>query len=333
MKLRIAIVGCGAIAELGHIPAALRSDKVTLVALVDADLGRAARLAERFGVSRTETSIESVKSDVDALVIATPPHIRKTLAFEALSHGLHLLCEKPLANNAQDAEQIAKRAEEAGRILAMAHTHRFLSNRSYVQNLLQSGELGRVRRVLIEQGEPASWPTLSGYTYRRDMVPGGVLLDEGIHPLDMLLWWFGEPEGLSYEDDSVGGLESNVRLGLQFAGGTEANVRLSRTCLLPNLIKLEGERAEVTIPIYNEAVVGIKRDGRNTNKKVAKRSRDYVDSVAAQLEDFAECIETGQRPKATAEDGLKVVKLIDQCYGARNDRVLPENAPLPGLTW
>lgn len=333
MKLRIAIVGCGAVAELGHVPAALRSNNVSLVALVDAEPGRAGRLAERFGVGRTETSIESVKNDVDALVLATPPHVRTTLAFEAMSYGLHLLCEKPLANNAKEAEQIARRAEETGRIVAMAHTFRFLPNRSYVHNILRKGELGPLRRIKIEQGEPASWPTLSGYTFRRDMVPGGVLLDDGTHPLDMLLWWFGEPGSLEYKDDSMGGVESNARLELRFAGGIEASARFSRTCLLPNLITLEGERAEVAIPIYDQALVSVKLNGRKSNKKVAKQSWDYIGAATAQLEDFVDSIKTGRRPMATAEDGLKVVRLINRCYETRSDRPLPELAPMPGLTW
>ena len=90
-KLRLAVVGCGAIAERGHIPAARRVDEVRLVALVDSDTARAEALARRFGVPRVAATLSGVAAEVDAAILATPPHVRPAVAEEAFREGLHVL--------------------------------------------------------------------------------------------------------------------------------------------------------------------------------------------------------------------------------------------------
>jgi len=333
MALRIAVVGCGAVAEIGHIPAACKLDKVKLVGLVDNDRTQAEKLAERFGVPKALASLTEVAHEIDAVVLSTPPHIRPLLAEQAFSAGLHVLCEKPLANSSAECQAILSAAKRANRVLAVAHTARFFPNRVRVESLLKQKALGKVYAVDVEQGDAYDWPTRTGYTVRHDMVAGGVLLNEGIHSLDTLLWWFGSPLDFEYEDDALGGIESNVRMKLGFADGTSGRVRLSRTCRLENRITLQGEAGNLSVPLYDQSEITITRNGRQSSQALARTNWDFVEVVSKQLQDFAQSIEAEKPPRATGEDGLAVVEFIEKCYAAKRRRPLPKQAPIPGLTW
>lgn len=330
---RLAIVGCGAVAEVGHIPAACKLKNVKLVALVDTDIDRAEMLAQRFGVPKAVSSLQNVANDVDVVILATPPHIRPVIAEQAFAAGLHVLCEKPLANTSEECQAILSAATKANRVLAVAHTARFFPNRIHVRSLLKEKFLGKLATVDVEQGDPYSWPTRTGYTVRPDLVPGGVLLNEGVHSLDTLLWWFGSPLDFEYEDDSLGGIESNARMKIRFAGNISCRLRLSRTCKLENRIRLEGEAGSLVLPLYDQAEIVITRGGRTVSEKVAQSNWDFVEVVSEQLQDFAHSIDTERPPRATGEDGLAVVEFIEKCYAAKRQRPLPKVTPIPGLTW
>jgi predicted dehydrogenase len=165
------------------------------------------------------------------------------------------------------------------------------------------------------------------------MVAGGVLLNEGIHSLDTLLWWFGSPLDFEYEDDALGGIESNVRLTLRFADGISGKVRLSRTCKLENRIAVRGEAGNLSVPLYGQSEITITRNGQQTSQALAHSNWDFVKVVSEQLQDFVQSIETEKPPRATGEDGLLAVEFIEKCYAAKRQRPLPKRTPAPGLTW
>ncbi len=331
--LRLAIVGCGAIALELHIPTALAVDDARLVALVDTDEAQLASAASAAGDVRAAQSLREVAGDVDAVVVATPPHVHPGIAEEAFGLGLHVLCEKPLANTAAECDRIIGAAERAGRVLAVGHVLRFWPSRVAVKDVLDRGNLGRIRSVTVEQGRPYSWASASGYTVRREMVPGGVLINAGIHPLDSLLWWFGDPVSFDYEDDSIGGLESNVRLALQFAGDVAGRLRQSRTCLLANEIRIDGDDASLLLSTGSVDEYVIVRDGKE-EAHASSGDRSAHDSAGCgQLLDFVESIRSGRPPCVAGQEAKRVVALIEACYAAKKGRPLPERVPVPGATW
>jgi len=331
--LRLAIIGCGAITEIGYMPALQNMPDFHVHALIDSDLIRAKELAGKYGVPCIYLNISDVLKEVDAVVIATPPHIRPEIAEKALSHGLHVLCEKPLANSKADCEKIVRAAEKSGCVLAVAHTFRFYPNRNYVYELIKNNALGKINTVNIEEGSPADWPTKTGYTFRKEMVPGGVLLNNGIHSLDTLFWWFGEPLEFVYKDDSIGGLESNARIEMKYHSDIEVKFRLSRTCHLDNKIIIICEKGQICLPIYDPVKIEMHIDGENNIKILTPNDFGFVDAVVSQLRDFAESIMHIRLPRVTGIDGLKVIGFIERCYCIKRSRPIPERVPIPGIMW
>ena len=332
-RIKIAIVGCGAIAEAIHVPAALAVNTVDLVALVDSDLGRARCLAGQFGIARTAGTVGELVDAVDAVMLATPPHIRPALAQQAFEHGLHVLCEKPMANTVAECDAIIEASRRAERVLGVAHVYRFRPSRMAIKELIDGGSLGQVHSVAVSQGKPYTWEAASGYTVRREMVPGGVLINAGIHPLDTLLWWFGEPADFDYEDDALGGLESNVRMALRFNSGIVARLRQSRTCNLPHEIRVEADNGTVVLPTYSTSEYELLRDGCREARRCAGESYGAAQCEQAQLRDFAESITMGRSPRVGGEEGKRVIELIERCYKAKRARPLPNRVPQPGATW
>ena len=331
--LRLAIVGCGGISEAAHIPATVQVKEVRLVGLVDTDVAHAHTLASKFGIERAESRLEDLADEVDAVVLATPPHIRSILAKQALEHGLHVLCEKPMANTSAECQMMLKAAKAAARTVAVGHNYRFFPNRAYARNLYKTRQLGRMITVNIEQGDRFGSSSRTLYTLRREMVPGGVLFNDGIHTLDMLFWWFGEPESLEYRDDSLGGLESNVDLTLNYSEGGTAHFRLSRTCSLSNLVTMQFEYGALSFPIYDMAALSLQLNGRSGQLVLHTTPWDFVEIAAMQLRDFALAALNGVSPSVPGEDGFRTVRFIESCYQRASQRPRPTKTPLPGIPW
>lgn len=339
--IRLGIVGCGAIADDMHIPTALSVKQVQLVALIDNDIEQCTHLADKFGIKQIAGSIAEIAcpttdrraGHLDAVIIATPPHVHQTLAEEAFRYGLHVLCEKPLANTVAECEAIIRSAGKAGCIIAVGHLFRFYPIRRLMPELVKRHDLGRIMRVVATEGNPYSWPTVTGYTVRREMSPGGVLINAGIHTLDSLLWWFGDPVNIRYEDDSVGGLESNVRLWMQFPDDVEVYFRQSRTCNLPYRICIEAENGSLIFGTNSVTEYSVKKNGSERNHTCVNPAIDYKTCCNEQLLNFAESIVQNRKPFVTGEEGIRVIRLIERCYALKRSRPLPSKAPIPGLTW
>lgn len=330
----MAIVGCGLMTRETHLPAAMRCTSVRVAALIDPDLDRAKALADAHGVDRIGRSIAEVASAVDAVLVVTPPHVRIAVVAEAFAHGLHVMSEKPLANTVAECVQLLDLAQRHPKLVAAgAHVYRYWPTRRWVREGLLAGSLGDPLRVFVSQGNPYSWKSVSGYTVLRHMVPGGVLINAGIHPLDSLLWWFGDVERVAYMDDAIGGLESNVDLRLFFAGGPEAHLRMSRTSRLRHIIEIETTTCRLELATYSRHRIDVIRDGKLETLVVGDEGEDALVPSIAQLEDFSRAVATGSPPEVDFLEATRAVRLVETCYQIKRARPLPSVAPIPGQVW
>src|SRR5882762_904752 len=142
--LNFAIIGCGGVTLQNHLPGLALCPDVKVVALCDADAATLERARQQTGIAVTSTRHEDVvkRDDVHAVIIATPNFTHPPIALEAIAHGKHVLCEKPLALNYADAKAMAEAADRAGVRHMTAFTYRFVPAMRYLAHLVKRGDLG-----------------------------------------------------------------------------------------------------------------------------------------------------------------------------------------------
>ena len=310
--MKLLIIGGGAIADCNHIPAAKQLVGAENIVLAEPNEAQANKLKEKHGLLSVISDYHEALNDVDACVICTPPHIHNAIIRDCIAANKHVLCEKPLSPSSQETTEILKTASD-NLVIGMCHSYRFFPNRRDIHQKIQSGFFGDNVQITIHEGYPSGWPTVSGYCFRKEMVPGGVLYDNGIHSMDFALWCLGIPTNVEYSDDQMGGLDSNAQMHLTFEKG-RADLYFSRTIELSNTIVIEGNS--------HKAILGVYESGKYLldGKEILCPS----DGVT-QLSNFLHAIEGKEAIMCPVEDGLDVIKLLEQCYAMRQPKqVAPE---------
>jgi predicted dehydrogenase len=179
----IAVIGCGAITESFYLPALKALSIMEHVILVDTNIKRAQDLATQFGAKEVAGNYREVVSKVRGAIVAVPHHLHYPVSKEFLQNGVHLLCEKPLAEFPDQATDMVRLAESSNVTIGVNHTRRFLPSYARVKNLLDNGAIGAVRSITYLDGGEFNWPTASGFYFDSKISNKGVLLDIGTHLL------------------------------------------------------------------------------------------------------------------------------------------------------
>jgi predicted dehydrogenase len=321
--MKLAIVGCGAIAEIGYLPALAFARGVRPVLLVDRDLGRAKAMAERFAVPQSSSDVADVAKVADAACVALPHDLHEPIGRHLLENGVHVLMEKPLAITTADCDSLISAADKAGRILSVAMLRRYCPGNRLAQLLIATGSLGRVHSFHLESGNSGTWPARSPHILNRAS-GGGVLMDNGSHDVDLIMWLFGRIADVRCRTDAVGGLESNCTLKLAMTSGVAGFVELSRTRALRNSLVINGERAVAEIPLVGETAKirfagspAMTINGRvDVDEGVQRSGQLFVDIMAAQMENMADAINQRRPPTVDGEAARETIEFIHRCYAA-----------------
>jgi len=323
--VRIAVVGCGAIARSFHLPALAAIPGVAdRLIVVDPDPGRVAAAQQEFRASRAATDHRQVLREADAAIVAVPQEFHAEVAMEFLRAGVPVLCEKPLATTLDEAKGLLAAADAAGVVLAVNNTRRFYPAVRAAREWIGSGRLGRIRRVAIHEGAAFNWPLASGGTFGRGGTGKGVLQDVGAHALDMICWWLGErPRITRYVDDAMGGSEAVARV--EFAGdGYSGVVHLSWLSRLPNAFRIEGEDASVEGGILAWDAIRLNESGgRSRRVRLRRDVRSFPQVKDHVIANFLGAVRGECRPIVSGRDVLPSIAMIEECYGRRERFLLP----------
>lgn len=201
MMIRAAVIGAS-FAKAAYLPALRTIEDVEVVAVSSARLESAQQTAQEFGIAHAYDDYRVMldKHPVDFVAIATPTIHHAPMTLAALDAGAHVLCEKPMAMNADEARQMLSRAEALRRVHAIGHELRFNPNRRKIRELIASGFIGEVRHVNIVNisatwGDPASRPLDDWWSL--ETMGGGRLGANGSHQFDLLRFWLGEVGAVS----------------------------------------------------------------------------------------------------------------------------------------
>lgn len=194
-------MGCGVVADYGHLPAISRTEGLELVALFDPNEVAVRRVATKFGVGKVYTDQEAfLDSGLDAVVVTSPAPAHKANVLAAAKRGLHVLCEKPIAMTDDDGEEMIAAMETAGKMLLVGFVYRFSPVAQQIKRWVDEGVVGQIRSVRLvylwdlhgqyEQLADGTWVESPRYVGR--MVEGGPMVDCGVHQIDLARWWLGD---------------------------------------------------------------------------------------------------------------------------------------------
>ena len=330
-KSRIAVVGCGAVAELRHLPALAARDDREIFALVDTDEARVRRLAAEYGAQHALTDHKDLLDlGLDGAIVATPTNLHAPMTIDLLRAGLHVLLEKPIARSLDECDAMIAVAQEVDRVLAVAFFRRFAHQLRLAKTFIDAGLLGTVKSFDIRDGYEFGWPVKTDFPFRREAAGGGVLIDLGVHVLDLVTWWFGDAESLEYWDNDRGGVESDCLLHITMASGGEGVIEFSRTRLLRNTAIIVGDQGTLEVDLNSsdfilsleESRTGITGSAFSGNPATGTE-QDPIDLFVAQHDDWLDAARAGGSPAVSAMEARRSLALIVDCYARRQVLELP----------
>ncbi|VAX39986.1 oxidoreductase domain protein [hydrothermal vent metagenome] len=185
LPVRVAFIGVGAVAEYHHLPAIHLDSRAELVAICDPHVELLQQRQREWSVAKAVTSHTEIANDtnIDAVVIATPNLTHHPIALDCIAAGKHIMCEKPLGLNFQEAEEMFLAANAKGIRHMTAFTYRFAPAMRYVKHLVQSGQLGEPRHFRSQRF--LDWAETSwGWRQYKQSAGAGDLFDMTIHRID-----------------------------------------------------------------------------------------------------------------------------------------------------
>lgn len=339
--LSVAIVGCGIIG-LNHARAMARNPRLQVTALVDAVPSAAEVLAgvivDELGTPRPALFADLASAlagvPVDLVVIATPSGLHVALAEEAIGAGLHVVIEKPLDVSMDRAGRIAdlaSKAEAEGGVVSVISQHRFDPASAAVARAVHDGGLGRLTSAVASVAWWRSQEYYDSGAWRGtwELDGGGAVMNQGVHTVDLLVWFLGEPVAvfahtalLAHERVEV---EDVAVATIRFASGALA-VLHATTAAFPELsarIQVHGSAGSAVIDSDRLVFLSTDSDPRDRSADLvdaaelagAQKAADaFVTGHARQYDDIVEAIDSGRPPGVRVADALLSLAVVRAVY-------------------
>ena len=314
--LRIGVLGAARIAPSALIKPAKDNADVVVAAVAARDGSRARAFAAKHGIARVHESYEALIADpdLDAVYNPLPNGLHGKWTRAALAAGKHVLCEKPFTANAAEAREIADLAAKSDRVVMEAFHYRYHPLALRTEQIIASGELGKLERVEAALCFPL--PKFSDIRYNYSLA-GGAMMDAGCYAVHMARTFGGStPEVVSAQaklrDPQV---DRAMTAELRFAEGHTGRVRCSMwsSRLLEITAHVVGDRGEVRLfnpvtPQFFHRLSIRSSDGKRVERFPRRPSYAY------QLDAFAGAVLRGEPVKTTPADAVENMTVIDAIY-------------------
>jgi predicted dehydrogenase len=272
--------------------------------------------------------------EVDAsnlVVVASPARFHAQQAIYALERGATVLCEKPMAFSTAEAEEMLRVCQARKGRLAIGLYRRFFPALESIKKLMETLPLGAMRRFDFREGGAFGWQAASESFFRKTTSGGGVFRDAGVHTIDLLLWWLGQPSAFAYEDDAMGGVEANCKVTMQFPNGCHGEFRLSRDWQTAHTYTFHFERGIVRWRVMQANRLEVLLDGapylldarlnevdQSSGRLVAEQeARSDPQSFIAQVSNVVGAMRGTEPLRIPGEEGIVSMRFIEACYARR----------------
>ncbi|HVH15883.1 MAG TPA: Gfo/Idh/MocA family oxidoreductase [Candidatus Angelobacter sp.] len=339
-KLRAGVIGCGPIAERGHLPGLAKSEKAEVAAIADLDTKTLEKTARKFNVKKTFTDYQAMLDEkLDLVDVCVPNHLHARVAIDAMRRGSHVLVEKPLATSVEDAEKMVKVAEEMNVKLCEAKQWRYIPAVQKAHRIFSEGRVGKLVSMLAQWHTdiPLTWSHAQWY-YDPQKSGGGIVSDIGIHMLDLLLFFGGPVRRVSASGgDYLGtmGFDTSVQALLEFSGGGTGFLDVSWLAPYSKLLDIVGTAGIVTVDMTYYSLLHANysrnpmRDFFHDARKImgtARRviNKDFFNSLpslyAALINELADSIVHDKPPPIPGEMAIKALQLKEAIYKSISEK-------------
>lgn len=339
-KIKIGIVGAGNISK-SHIKAYSSVSEVEVVAICDINEDKLNKTADKYDINNRYTSIEAMieAEELDAVSVCVWNSSHASCTIKALNAGLHVLCEKPMAYSAKEAEQMKECAEKNGKLLMIGFVSRFSNQARIVKDYIDNGYLGDIyyskAQYIRRHGNPGGW------FGNKEISGGGPIIDLGVHVIDRARYFMGSNKPVSVyaaafekigsqrdlktevdwrpedaTDNDVCNVEDFATAIIRFDNGSVIQLETSYDIHMTadNGLTLCGDKGGIKTG-GEELVLYTNINGFMSDVKIDTRNfKQSKDSFVNEIQHFADCILGKCECNATAEDGVVVMKILDAIY-------------------
>jgi predicted dehydrogenase len=317
-KLGFALCGLGDLSEHQIAPALLKTKRCKLTGLITDSLAKATTWQSKYGIpARNVYTYDTMarmadNPDIDVVYVVTPNALHLQHGSDAAKAGKHVFCEKPLEISVERCQQLISAVKAANRRLGVAYRCRFEPHHIEAIRLAHSREFGALRIIDAYFGfniQPSVW------RLKRALSGGGPLLDVGIYALQATRYLTGEEptwvSGVTTTGEAArfSEVEASVLWQAKFPSGTVAECGASYACAPAGYVRAVCERGGFILdPAFNySGIRGLRNDGRPL---------DFpdIDQFAAEMDDFARCIQEGTPSIVSGEEGLRDVRILMAIY-------------------
>lgn len=316
VKVRYGILGTASIARRRFMPALQKSATSEAVAVASRNYDRARQFAEELGIPRAYGGYDELLADpeVEVVYIPLPNHLHAEWTMKAADAGKHVLCEKPMAVDAREAQQIADHCRDRGVLLMEGFMYRHNPRTRLIREMIECGEIGEVRSVIAEFSFMVDGPT------NVRLIPGkgaGSLMDVGCYCVNVSRFLFGEePLEVIAHQHLEPGIKADMTTSavLVFKDDRTALINCSFETDFRSAIKIAGTRGILSAdkffapPTEGKISFTIERRGREAQI----HQLDAVDQFLMETDHFSECVRTGKQPLLDPHtDAVANARVID----------------------
>jgi len=333
-KLRAGVIGCGPIAQRGHLPALKKSSRVEVAAVADVDSKALEATSRKFHVPSSFSDYQAMLDEkLDLVSICVPNHLHAKVAIDALKRGAHVLVEKPLAVSSAEAEMVVKTAETEKLKVCEAKQWRYVPPVRRALKMFSEGKLGKLVSMIAQWHSevPLTWSHADWY-YDPAKSGGGIVSDLGVHMLDLLLLFGGPVARVTASGgDYLGtmGFDTSVQALLEFSGGGSGFLDVSWIAPPSKVLEIVGTAGNIQVDMhyysfkhtsYARNPLKDFRESINTIGRTGRRiaTKDFFNPLprlySELIDDFADAIMNDKPSPVPGDIGLRVLRLKEAIY-------------------
>lgn len=337
----VGVIGCGRISDIAHFPSLSQIENVRIKYACDLILEKAQKAKEKYPkIEQCITDYKAILADpeVDAVYVLTPNYAHYTITMDALKAGKHVLCEKPITVNYELSCEMAKQAEQSGKILNIGVCNRFHRSVEMLEQMVKDGKFGNIYHVYCSFRSFRSIPGLGGPFTDKSQSGGGVLIDWGVHFLDLILYVLGgaklenltcdtynemakdmkayrynsmwaedtsnKENGVNDVDDFVTGYIRTDKASISFNGAWAQNIKTKEM-----FIDFLGDKGGARLDYGNKFVFV---NGETLEEEAPEY--EIPNMYLCEDKDFIESVNTGKKSRNHIDNILESAKLLDALY-------------------